>query len=196
VVSITARQGQTLNANQSAPIILRLADLSVMTVQTQVSEADVSRLRIGQETYFSTLGDPDRRYVGALRQIMPTPEVVNNVVLYPALFDVPNEEGRLMTQMTAQVFFVVARAENVLTVPASALRPEAGGGPDDTAVLVPGPDGTLERRPVETGIATRTAVEIRSGLAEGEVVVTGPLPSPSDNGGTSGRRPVPRARLG
>jgi macrolide-specific efflux system membrane fusion protein len=196
VVSITARQGQTLNANQSAPIILRLADLSVMTVQTQVSEADVSRLRIGQETYFSTLGDPDRRYVGALRQIMPTPEVVNNVVLYPALFDVPNEEGRLMTQMTAQVFFVVARAENVLTVPASALRLEAGGGPDGTAVLVPGPDGTLERRPVETGIATRTAVEIRSGLAEGEVVVTGPLPSPSDNGGTSGRRPVPRARLG
>ena len=196
VVSITARQGQTLNANQSAPIILRLADLSVMTVQTQVSEADVSRLRVGQETYFSTLGDPDRRYVGALRQIMPTPEVVNNVVLYPALFDVPNEEGRLMTQMTAQVFFVVARAENVLTVPASALRPEPGSTRDAAAVLVPKADGTLERRPVETGISTRTAVEIRSGLAEGEVVVTGPLPSSGNGGRPSETRPVPRARLG
>jgi membrane fusion protein, macrolide-specific efflux system len=196
VVSITARQGQTLNANQSAPIILRLADLSVMTVQTQVSEADVSRLRVGQETYFSTLGDPDRRYVGALRQIMPTPEVVNNVVLYPALFDVPNEEGRLMTQMTAQVFFVVARALNVLTVPASALRPEPGSSRDAAAVLVPKADGTLERRPVETGISTRTAVEIRSGLAEGEVVVTGPLPASGNGGRPSETRPVPRARLG
>ena len=196
VVSITARQGQTLNANQSAPIILRLADLSVMTVQTQVSEADVSRLRVGQETYFSTLGDPDRRYVGALRQIMPTPEVVNNVVLYPALFDVPNEEGRLMTQMTAQVFFVVARALNVLTVPASALRPEPGSTSDAASVLVPRADGTLERRPVETGISTRTAVEIRSGLAEGEVVVTGPLPSSGNGGRPSETRPVPRARLG
>ena len=196
VVSITARQGQTLNANQSAPIILRLADLSVMTVQTQVSEADVSRLRVGQETYFSTLGDPDRRYVGALRQIMPTPEVVNNVVLYPALFDVPNEEGRLMTQMTAQVFFVVARAENVLTVPASALRPEPGSTSDAASVLVPKADGTLERRPVETGISTRTAVEIRSGLAEGEVVVTGPLPSSGNGVRPSETRPVPRARLG
>ncbi len=180
VVSITARQGQTLNANQSAPIILRLADLAVMTVQTQVSEADVARLRIGQEAYFSTLGDPDRRYAGTLRQIMPTPEVVNNVVLYPALFDVPNPEGRLMTQMTAQVFFVVARAENVLTVPASALRAEPSRGAEKAAVLVPKPDGTLERRPVETGIATRTAVEIRAGLAEGEMVLTGPLPTEAE----------------
>ena len=196
VVSITARQGQTLNANQSAPIILRLADLSVMTVQTQVSEADVSRLRVGQETYFSTLGDPDRRYVGALRQVMPTPEVVNNVVLYPALFDVPNEEGQLMTQMTAQVFFVVARALNVLTVPASALRPEPGSTSDAASVLVPKADGTLERRPVETGISTRTAVEIRGGLAEGEVVVTGPLPASGNGGRPSETRPVPRARLG
>jgi macrolide-specific efflux system membrane fusion protein len=112
------------------------------------------------------------------------------------LFDVPNEEGRLMTQMTAQVFFVVARAENVLTVPASALRPEPGSSRDAASVLVPKADGTLVRRPVETGISTRTAVEIRSGLAEGEVVVTGPLPSFGNGGRPSETRPVPRARLG
>ena len=56
VVSQTAKQGQTLNANQQAPIILRIADLSTMTVWTQVSEADVSRLRIGMDAYFTTLG--------------------------------------------------------------------------------------------------------------------------------------------
>ncbi len=210
VVSITARQGQTLNANQSAPIVLRVADLAVMTVQTQVSEADVGRLRVGQEAYFSTLGDPDRRYTGVLRQVMPTPEVVNNVVLYNALFDVPNPEGRLMTQMTAQVFFVTARAEDVLSVPASALRaaPDGERGAADeeeegTAVLVVRPDGSTERRRVEVGVSTRTAVEVRSGLAEGEEVVTGPA-TPGSGGGRGERggsrgeqRPSAfRARLG
>jgi macrolide-specific efflux system membrane fusion protein len=212
VVSITARLGQTLNANQSAPIVLRVADLAVMTVQTQVSEADVGRLRVGQEAYFSTLGDPDRRYTGILRQVMPTPEVVNNVVLYNALFEVPNTEGRLMTQMTAQVFFVTARAQDVLSVPASALRaaPEGGergegggGDAEGTAVLVVRPDGTTERRRVEIGVSTRTAVEVRSGLAEGEEVVTGPA-TPGGGGGRGERggsrgeqRPSAfRARLG
>ncbi|AUN33326.1 efflux RND transporter periplasmic adaptor subunit [Niveispirillum cyanobacteriorum] len=135
VVSQNAKQGQTLNANQSAPIILRIADLSVMTVTTQVSEADVSRLRIGMPAYFTTLGRPDRRWRGTLAKINPTPEVVNNVVLYNALYDVENTGGELMTQMTAQTFFVVAAAENVIRVPVAAFQrppmrtPGAAGGP-------------------------------------------------------------------
>lgn len=135
VVSQNAKQGQTLNANQSAPIILRIADLSVMTVTTQVSEADVSRLRIGMPAYFTTLGRPDRRWRGTLAKINPTPEVVNNVVLYNALYDVENPGGELMTQMTAQTFFVVAAADNVIRVPVAAFqRPPmraagAAGGP-------------------------------------------------------------------
>lgn len=122
VVSIAAKQGQTLNANQTAPIIMRVADLSTMTVWTQVSEADVPKLKIGQEAYFTTLGEPDKRYVGKLTQIQPTPEVVNNVVLYTATFDVANPDKKLMTQMTAQVFFVTASAHDVLTVPVAALH--------------------------------------------------------------------------
>lgn len=143
VVSISARQGQALNATQQAPVILRVADLSTMTVQTQVSEADVSRLRSGMEAYFTTLGNPGQRWYGKLRKIEPTPTVTNNVVLYNALFDVPNPDRRLMTQMTAQVFFVVARAENALTVPMAAVgnlalrsRPAAageGGAPPGSA---------------------------------------------------------------
>ncbi len=61
------------------------------------------------DVYFTTLGDAGKRYYGKLRQIHPTPDEVNNVVLYDALFDVDNRDGRLMTQMTAQVFFVVPR---------------------------------------------------------------------------------------
>jgi macrolide-specific efflux system membrane fusion protein len=121
VISITARQGQTLNTNQSAPTLLRIADLSTMTVQTQVGEADVAKLRNGMSSYFTTLGSPGRRFYGSLRKIEPTPTVTNNVVLYNALFDVPNTNKVLMPQMTAQVFFVVAEARDVLTVPVAAL---------------------------------------------------------------------------
>ncbi|MBP6499828.1 MAG: efflux RND transporter periplasmic adaptor subunit, partial [Thauera sp.] len=100
VVSITARQGQTLNTNQQAPVVMRIADLSTMTVQTQVSEADVSRLKLGMDAYFTTLGGSGKRWQGKLEKIEPTPTVTNNVVLYNALFDVLNPDGLLMTQMT------------------------------------------------------------------------------------------------
>ncbi|MBP7334732.1 efflux RND transporter periplasmic adaptor subunit [Niveispirillum sp.] len=151
VVSQNAKQGQTLNANQSAPIILRIADLSVMTVTTQVSEADVSRLRNGMQAYFTTLGRPERRWRGTLAKINPTPEVVNNVVLYNALFDVENTGGDLMTQMTAQTFFVVAAADNVLRVPVAAfqrppMRPPGGSQAGGAPAGAQAPDGAMGER--------------------------------------------------
>jgi membrane fusion protein, macrolide-specific efflux system len=73
VVSLNARQGQTLNASQQAPVLMRLARLDTMTVVTQVSEADVVRLAAGTPAYFSTLGRPDRRWQGKVRQVLPRP---------------------------------------------------------------------------------------------------------------------------
>lgn len=128
VVSLTARQGQTLNANQNAPTILRIADLSTMTVQTQVSEAEVGKLRQGMEVYFTTLGSQGRRWYGALRKVEPTPTVTNNVVLYNALFDVPNQNQALMPSMTTQVFFIAATAKDALLVPAAAVTINRGTG--------------------------------------------------------------------
>lgn len=128
VVSQAAKQGQTLNANQQAPIVMRIADLATMTVEAQVSEADVPKLHVGMDVYFTTLGGSTRRYYGKLRQIPPTPTVVNNVVLYDALFDVENPNQALMTQMTAQVFFVAASAKDAVLVPLTALRPIAAEG--------------------------------------------------------------------
>jgi len=127
VTAIPAHEGQTLNANQQAPVILTIADLTTMTVSTQVSEADVPKLRIGMDAYFTTLGNANRRYSGKLRQILPTPTVTNNVVLYTGLFDVANPNKQLMTQMTAQVFFVRAAAHDAITVPVAALRFTGGG---------------------------------------------------------------------
>jgi macrolide-specific efflux system membrane fusion protein len=178
VVSQLAKQGQTLNANQQAPIILRIADLSTITVFTQVSEADVSKLRLGMEAYFTTLGRPDRRWTGKLRQVMPTPEVLNNVVLFNALFDVPNPTQELMTQMTAQVFFVSAAARDVVTVPLAALRPVGRPGRDGApanryiARVLVGENQVVERE-VVTGVTNRVSAEVKSGLAAGERVVIG-----------------------
>ena len=87
----------------------------------------MSKLRVGQDVYFTTLGNQSKRWYGKLRQINPTPEVVNNVVLYNALFDVENADRALMTQMTAQVFFVLASAKDAVLVPVSALRRAAAG---------------------------------------------------------------------
>ena len=165
VVSQTAKQGQTLNANQQAPIVMRIADLATMTVQAQVSEADIPKLRVGMDVYFTTLGGDNRRFYGKLRQIPPTPTVVNNVVLYDALFDVANPNQALMTQMTAQVFFVASSAKDAVLVPLTALRPVArqsrprgsrGGG-----------DGAVEGRgAARGGGAERAPGAMRSGGAE------------------------------
>lgn len=137
VVSVTAKQGQTLNTNQSAPTILRVADQTTMTVQTQVSEADVTKLRVGMPAYFTTLGAPGRRWYGKLRKIEPTPTVTNNVVLYNALFDVENHNHSLMAQMTAQVFFIVAEARDALVVPMSAVTFPRPGPRRDAAAAGP-----------------------------------------------------------
>ena len=136
IVSLEAVEGQTLNANQTAPTILTIADLTTMTVETDVSEADVLRIENDQPAWFTTLGDSEYRWQTKVRQVLPTPEVLNDVVLYKALLDVENPEGRLRSEMTAQVFFVVGSAKDAVLVPVTALqtaleRPQRRpGGPD------------------------------------------------------------------
>lgn len=191
VVSQSAKQGQTLNANQSAPVIVQIADLSRMTVKTQVSEADIGKLKVGMPVYFTTLGR-DKRFEASLRQILPTPEVINNVVLYNAEFDVDNPNGELMTQMSAQVFFVNAQANNVLVLPvavAQGQRPQRGAnGPTHRVQVLE--NGKPVEREVRFGLRDRVHVQVREGLQQGDQVVL-PLAvasgAPAPSGGQ--RRP-------
>ena len=74
VVAVVTQEGQTVIAQQQAPVILKLADLDTMTVKAQVSEADVIRVRAGQTAYFTILGEPDKRHYGKLRAIEPAPQ--------------------------------------------------------------------------------------------------------------------------
>jgi membrane fusion protein, macrolide-specific efflux system len=168
IVSISMLEGQTLNANQQAPNILRIADLSIVTVCAQVSEADIVRVKIGQDVYFTVLGQA-RRWNGKIRQILPTPELINNVVFYDVLFDIPNTERELNIQMTAQVFIVLAQAKNVLLIPTAAIG-NAGEGAQ-IKVQVMKADNSIELRTITIGIKSEILAEVKDGLQENEQVV-------------------------
>jgi macrolide-specific efflux system membrane fusion protein len=168
VVSISLLEGQTLNANQSAPNILRIADISTVTVWAQVSEADIVRVKAGQEVYFTVLGAA-RRWTGKIRQVLPTPELINNVVFYDVLFDIPNPGRELKIQMTAQVFIVLAQVKGVLLVPTAAIGNAAEGSEVEVKVLKA--DGSLEFRTIKVGLKSELLAEVQSGLQEKERVV-------------------------
>ena len=133
VVAIVTEEGQTVNANQSAPTIVKLAKLDTMTVKSEISEADVMKVEEGQRVYFTTLGNSEKKHYATLRQVEPAPNSINtetsnssstssSAVYYNALFDVPNEDGKLRIDMTAQVSIVLDEAENVLMIPAAAIQ--------------------------------------------------------------------------
>ena len=178
VVSITMLEGQTLNANQSAPNILRIGDIDTVTVWAQVSEADIVRVTPGLDVYFTILGD-SVRWTGTVRQILPTPELINNVVFYDVLFDIPNPKRELKIQMTAQVFIVLARAKGVLLIPATAIG-NAGEGME-ARVQVLKDDGSLESRSIKIGIKSEISAEVTDGLMEKERVVIGQTAAPGGN---------------
>lgn len=190
VVSQNVLEGQTINANQSAPTILTIADLDTMTVWSDVAEADIGRLEVGMPAYFTTLGDPNRRWKGTVRQILPTPEVVNDVVLYNVLIDVANEDMKLMSEMTAQVFFVQGHAENVPIVSLSTLTATKKPGVWQATVLN---GAEKEVRNVKTGLVTRTEAEILSGLTLGDQVVIG---TTTRNKAQAGSAPPPVPGMG
>ena len=186
VVGIVTQEGQTVIAQQLAPVLLKLADLDTMTVKAQVSEADVIHITPGQDVYFTILGE-DKRYYGKLRGTEPAPQNFletqtagtpkqNTAVFYNALFDVPNPDHRLRIAMTAQVRIVLDTATSVLTVPVAALGPRNSDGTFPVRVL--DAKGQAQMRNVQTGINNNVKVQVNQGLAEGDKVVIGdPLPA-------------------
>jgi macrolide-specific efflux system membrane fusion protein len=178
VVSISLLEGQTLNANQSAPNILRIGDIDTVTVWAQVSEADIVRVKPGLDVYFTILGD-SVRWNGTVRQILPTPELINNVVFYDVLFDIPNPKRELKIQMTAQVFIVLARAKGVLLIPAAAIG-NAGEG-TEARIRVLKDDGSVEARSITIGIKSEISAEVTDGLKEKERVIIGQIAAPGSN---------------
>ena len=196
VVAVDARVGQTLNAQQQTPLILRIAKLSPMTVWAEVSEADIGHVKPGMTAYFTTLSGGNRRWTSTVRQILPIPPKPLNetqgsgspnstsksgsgrVVLYTVLLDVDNSDNALMAEMTTQVFFVASQVKDALTAPVAALL--GTSSTDKQIARVVGKNGRIEERQVQLGISDRLRVQVLDGLNEGDRLLIGPA---DGNGG-------------
>ena len=196
VISRNVDVGQTVAASMSAPTLFVIAkDLTEMQVQASVDEADIGRIQSGQAVTFRVDAYPTDTFTGTVSQVRLQPQVVQNVVSYTTVIDVPNPEGKLKPGMTANVSIEIARADDVLAVPNAALRfqpsaedasASAGQGtrqrtggrrPDGEAagrVWTLTGDGKLQPVRVHTGLNNGTATAILDGnLEEGTPIVTG-----------------------
>lgn len=181
VLASLVQEGQNINAVQSVPTMVILGDLSHMTIVAQVSEADIGRTHIGQDVYFTVLGQSDKRYQAKLENIEPAPESIRNdisisgvpntpgAIYYNATFTVPNPDNALRTYMTSEVHILVGNAENVLTVPSTALFNLKG----DQAQVYVLENNKRVLRSVTVGLDNKVVAQIKSGLKEGEIVIAG-----------------------
>ena len=180
VVSLEVEVGQTVNASNSSPTIVKLANLDNMVVKAEISEADVPRVAPGQKVYFTILGDPDTRIDATLRAIEPAPESISSdtatssssstAVYYNGLFDVANPDHKLRISMTAQVTIVLNTADNVLTIPSSVLSKKGKDGSYTLSVWNQ-EAGKAQPSKVEIGLNNNVTAEVKSGLDEGDLVV-------------------------
>ena len=186
VIAIVTKQGQTVNAAQSAPTIAKLAQLGTMTIKVQISEADINNVKPGQQAWFTTFANPDKRYNATLRSIELAPESVmkddalmgnsestptsstNAAIYYNALLDVPNPDNALRISMTAQVNLLRDAAKDALLISVQATKKDADG---KTFVEVTDKQEQPEKRIITTGISDSVDIQVLSGLKVGEKVI-------------------------
>lgn len=193
VISVVVEEGQTVNAVQSAPTLVKLAKTDVMTVKAEIAEADISAVRAGLPVSFTLLGKNTARYKGELASIDPAPKEISDngsgitsstAIYYYGHINVDNADAKLKYGMTATVEIEVEKSLNTLLVPMTALRGNPQRG-QEVSVLV---NNEPQPRKVETGLEDGVNVEILSGVKEGEKVII----STAGAGGNSFRPRGPR----
>jgi HlyD family secretion protein len=213
VVNRTIDVGQTVAASFQTPTLFQIArDLQRMQIDTAVAEADVGTIAPGQAVRFTVDAFRDQDFSGKVRMVRLNPTSQQNVVTYNVVIDVDNKDGVLLPGMTAQVAVTTSRKDDVLRVPAAALRfrpPQPNG--DAPAAAAPGAggvgqgkgmmrqptvpriyqlaaDGDLAAKDIKVGISDGRFTEVLEGLAEGHLVVTRASSTSSGPGQTSGFR--------
>jgi HlyD family secretion protein len=123
VISRNVDVGQTVAASLQAPTLFSIAkDLTEMQVDSNVSEADVGRITVGQDATFTVDAYPERIFRGKVSEIRNAPIIVQNVVTYDVVILVENKDLKLKPGMTANVSVMIAHREGVLKIPNAALR--------------------------------------------------------------------------
>src|ERR1700751_4336171 len=202
VISRSVDVGQTVAASLQAPVIFQIAnDLTKMQIDSNVAEADVGVVQVGQEVDFTVDAFPSQTFHGKVVQVRNAPITVQNVVTYDTVIGVSNPDLKLKPGMTANVSIIIAHKDDVLQIKNAALRyrpPEAASAPPPRSKSSPGgqrPTGAREQRtertvyalsfgrpkaiPIKTGISDGIVTEVTDGLKEGDQVVTAELSAPS-----------------
>lgn len=179
VVSLVVEQGQTINASQTSPTVVQIADLTSMTNKMQIAEGDATKVKAGQTVNFTILSEPDTPISAKLDSIDPglttmsqgsyskSTDTTSNAIYYYARATVPNPDGKLAIGMTTQNTVEIASADNVLMVPTVAIKTKDG----KKFVRVLGANNQASDREIQTGLKDSMNTEVKSGLNEGEKVV-------------------------
>ncbi|EPB7319356.1 efflux RND transporter periplasmic adaptor subunit [Yersinia enterocolitica] len=191
VLGIVTKEGQTIVSSQTAPTILVLANVDIMTVHTRISETDILKVSVGQPLWFYVVADPERRYDSLMDAIQEaSAESLRedssgsansqqpSAVYYNGIFNIANQERLLRTSMTAQVFIITAQAKNVLRVPLSALGEQQ---PDKRyrVQIINGKQRSV--RWVSVGLRNAQYAEVKAGLAQGDQVLLLGTPAGASN---------------
>lgn len=185
VISKEVEQGQTVAASFSTPTLFTIAeDLSKMQIEANIAEADIGSIVKGMPATFTVDAYPNDTFEGVVNQVRLSPTEESNVVMYTVVIDVDNASRKLLPGMTAFVSIVVHEAKNALRIPTSALQFKPNGilkqyVEKRTVDLKPGEtmvyqfkDGKLIPVIFERGISDVSYTEVKSGLKEGEGVIT------------------------
>ncbi len=198
VISRNVDIGQTVAASFQTPTLFTIAqDLTKMQINTNVDEADIGNISVGQDVEFTVDAYPEVNFKGTVSQVRNSPTVVQNVVTYDVVIKVDNPDLKLKPGMTANVSIVLTGKKDILRIPNAALRfsPDAKdkgrtqGQPKEKGhgvwVLE---DGKAKRVPVKTGISNGNYTELVSGgISEGQELIVESLVKEKNN--TSAPRP-------
>jgi len=195
VVSRAVDVGQTVAASFQTPELFSVAqDLTQMQIEASVSEADIGKVKKGQEVEYTLDGYPDETFTGKVSQVRISPTTVSNVVTYSVIIDVENEELKLIPGMTANVSIITSKKEDILCAQNAALKftPNTDGkGPkyDKQGIWLLA-DGKPQRVEIETGVSDESYTEIISKqLKSGDLIITGFEEKEKGKNGRRGKMP-------
>jgi macrolide-specific efflux system membrane fusion protein len=206
VISIAVEQGQTVNANQLTPTILVLAQIDKIIIKSEISEADVSKLKVGMEAVFTTLGDNNKKYKTKINTIDPAPTTItndsskninstsNDAIYYYATMEVPNEDNGLKIGMTTQINIVSNSVKNALTIPSVALGERNSAGLYSVRTLDENNEVKIKR--IKTGLNNGIDVEVISGLSKNENIVVSEKSTTQSSSSTNKRMAARRMPAG
>ncbi|AJD04920.1 efflux RND transporter periplasmic adaptor subunit [Campylobacter lari] len=185
IINVAVEEGQTVNANQNTPSIVRLADLSEMEIRMQIAEADINKISVGKKVKFSILNEPDKKYEATISSIDPANTTISDAtsntnlnsnsststsaVYYYARVFVKNDNNFLRIGMSTENEIAIKTENNTLVIPTLAIKSDASG----YYVEILKANNISVKTPVKLGIKDSLNTQILDGINEGDLVIIG-----------------------